>query len=56
MERRKTIISQLEIAATIKSYRQLGLSIEEIKAVFAGADVKEILLSSGELRAGETSF
>ena len=35
--------SQLEIAATIKSYRQLGLSIEEIKAVFAGADVKEIL-------------
>ena len=35
--------SQLETAATIKSYRQLGLSIEEIKAVFAGADVKEIL-------------
>ena len=35
--------TQLEIAATIKSYRQLGLSIEEIKAVFVGADVKEIL-------------
>ena len=35
--------SQLETAAKIKSYRQLGLSIEEIKAVFAGMDVKEIL-------------
>ena len=35
--------SQLEIAARIKSYRQLDLSIEEIKAVFNGADVKEIL-------------
>ena len=28
--------SQLETAAKIKSYRQLGLSVEEIKAVFAG--------------------
>ena len=35
--------SQLETAAKIKSYRQLGLSVEEIKAVFAGADVKGIL-------------
>ena len=35
--------SQLETAAKIKSYRQLGLSIDEIKAVFEGADVKEIL-------------
>ena len=35
--------SQLEIAAKIKSYRQLDLSIEEIKAVFNGSDVKEIL-------------
>ena len=35
--------SQLEIAAKIKSYRQLDLSIDEIKAVFNGADVKEIL-------------
>ena len=35
--------SQLEIAARIKAYRQLDLSIEEIKAVFSGADVKEIL-------------
>ena len=35
--------SQLETAAKIKSYRQLGLSVEEIKTVFTGADVKEIL-------------
>ena len=35
--------SQLETAAKIKSYRQLGLSVEEIKSVFAGADVKGIL-------------
>lgn len=35
--------SQLETAARIKSYRQLDLSIEEIKTVFSGADVKEIL-------------
>ena len=35
--------SQLETAAKIKSYRQLGLSIDEIKSVFAGMDVKEIL-------------
>ena len=34
---------QLEIAAKIKSYRQLDLSIEEIKAVFSGADAKVIL-------------
>jgi len=35
--------SQLEVAAKIKSFRQLDLSIEEIKKVFSGADVKEIL-------------
>ena len=35
--------SQLEMAAKIKSYRQLGLSVEEIKAIFAGADVKAVL-------------
>ena len=35
--------AQLEIAAKIKSYRQLDLSIEEIKAVFNGTDVKVIL-------------
>ena len=34
---------QLGTAAKIKSYRQLDLSIDEIKAVFNGADVKEIL-------------
>lgn len=35
--------SQLEIAAKIKSFRQPDLSIEEIKAAFSGADLKEIL-------------
>lgn len=35
--------SQLEIAAKIKSYRQLGLSIEEIKAIFSGRDMRAIL-------------
>lgn len=35
--------SQLETAAKIKSFRQLDLSIDEIKAVFDGADVKKIL-------------
>jgi DNA-binding transcriptional MerR regulator len=35
--------SQLETAAKIKSFRQLDLSVDEIKAVFAGADVKEVL-------------
>lgn len=35
--------SQLETAAKIKSFRQLGLSIEEIKAIFSGGDVKAIL-------------
>lgn len=34
---------QLEDAAKIKAYRQLGLSIDEIKAILAGADVKETL-------------
>ncbi|MBQ0071293.1 MAG: MerR family transcriptional regulator [Spirochaetales bacterium] len=36
-------ISQLEEAARIRFYRQLGLSIEEIKAVLSGSDVKRIL-------------
>lgn len=35
--------SQLESAAKIKAYRQLDLSIDEIKAAFSGADVKAIL-------------
>ena len=34
---------QLEDAAKIKSYRQLGLTIEEIKAILNGADKKTIL-------------
>lgn len=35
--------SQLETAAKIRSYRVLGLSIDEIKAVLAGRDVKDLL-------------
>lgn len=35
--------SQLETAAKIRSYRQLGLSIEEIRSIFSGKDVGEIL-------------
>ena len=35
--------SQLETAAKIKSYRQLGLSIEEIKSIFSGEDAGKIL-------------
>lgn len=35
--------SQLETAAKIKSYRQLGLSVKEIKAVFSGVDINIIL-------------
>ncbi|MCI5650530.1 MAG: GyrI-like domain-containing protein [Fusicatenibacter sp.] len=34
---------QLETAAKIKAYRQLGLSIDEIKAIDSGADVRTIL-------------
>ena len=33
---------QLEDAAKIKSYRQLGLSIDEIKAILFGKDAKEV--------------
>lgn len=35
--------AQLETAAKIKSYRQLGLSIAEIRAIFSGADTSAIL-------------
>ena len=35
--------AQLETAAKIRSYRQLGLSIDEIKHIFSGEDVKKIL-------------
>ena len=35
--------AQLEAAASIKAYRQLGLSIEEIRTIQAGADVRQLL-------------
>lgn len=35
--------AQLETAAKIKSYRQLGLSIDEIKSIFSGEDAAVIL-------------
>ena len=35
--------AQLETAAKIKSYRQLGLSIEEIRSIFSGEDAGRIL-------------
>ena len=40
--------AQLETAAKIKSYRQLGLSIEEIKRIFSGEDVGQILSAKAE--------
>ena len=40
--------NQLEQAAKIKSYRQLDLSIDEIKAILNGADVKAILAEKAE--------
>ena len=40
--------AQLETAAKIKSYRQLGLSIEEIKSIFSGEDVNKILSAKAE--------
>ena len=35
--------SQLEAAACIRAYRQLELSIDEIRAILAGTDVRQIL-------------
>ena len=40
--------AQLETAARIKSYRQLGLSIEEIKSIFSGGDAGRILSAKAE--------
>ena len=40
--------SQLETAAKIKSMRQLGLSIDEIKSIFSGEDVMKILTAREE--------
>ena len=34
---------QLEDAAKIKAYRQLGLSIDEIKAIYSGMEIRHIL-------------
>lgn len=43
---------QLEDAAKIKAYRQLDLSIDEIKAILGGADVRKILAEkAGALQA-----
>lgn len=41
--------SQLIDAALIKSYRQLGLTIEEIKEIYSGADKKKILISKAKM-------
>ncbi|WP_054744096.1 MerR family transcriptional regulator, partial [Cellulosilyticum ruminicola] len=38
-------VSQLQTAARIKAYRAMKLSIEEIKAIFAGAPEEKILLA-----------
>ena len=40
--------AQLETAAKIKSFRQLGFSIEEIKSIFSGEDVMKILTAREE--------
>jgi DNA-binding transcriptional MerR regulator len=48
--------SQLATAAKIKSYRQLDLSIEEIKAVFAGNNVKEILREKAKSLVKEKKY
>ena len=40
--------AQLETAAKIKSYRQLGLSIEEIRSIFSGEDAGRILSEKAE--------
>ena len=40
--------SQLETAARIKAYRQMDLSIDEIKSIFSGAQEKDILTAKAE--------
>ena len=35
--------NQLELAAKIKCYRQLDLSIQEIQEIMSGANIKEVL-------------
>ncbi len=40
--------AQLETAAKIKSFRQLGLSIDEIRSIFSGEDAARILSEKAE--------
>jgi len=44
---------QLSDAAKIKAYRQLGLSVDEIKKIIAGADEKEVLNAKAAALADE---
>ena len=49
--------SQLMEAAKVKSLRQLGLSVEEIRQILAGADARELLeRKAGELRAEQAGI
>lgn len=41
--------SQLETAARVKAYRQLGLTIEEIRSIFAGGDAMQIFREKANL-------
>lgn len=45
--------SQLMVAAKIKAYRQLGLSIEEIRDIFNGKDMKEIFAKKAQILQAE---
>ena len=45
--------SQLEAAARIRAYRQLELSIDEIKAIIAGTDARQILSEKAKTLAEE---
>lgn len=45
--------SQLETAAKIKAFRQLDLSIEEIKSIFAGEDTRAILSEKANALAAQ---
>ena len=47
--------AQLEDAARVKAYRQLGLSIDEIRAIQAGADVRQILIEKARVLNEEKS-
>jgi len=46
---------QLTTAARIKAYRQLDLSIEDIKAIFGGADAEKILSAKAAALTAERS-